>query len=341
MHENYMQKKIIVIIGILIALIVVILLGVWYVQKPPEKYSGPPESISIAIIPSEYSTLLWIAEDQGFFKQNGLNVTLKEYTTGSSSLNALSTHDADFSVSSEYAFITEIMKGADIRLIVIADKAENEYLIGRRDHGISAISDLKGKKIGVLRKGAAEFYLGRYLNLHGISLDEVTIVNEQFAQSVISISNGTIDATLLPEPHASVIQNNLGENAVSWPAQSGQLLYMTISSTSDTTKNPELVERLLQSLHLAEEFALMHPEEAKAIVQMRMKYDAAYMEKIWPEHRFRLTLDQSLIVAMEDETRWMMKNNLTNTSVMPNYLDYIYTDGMKTIKPESMSIIGR
>jgi hypothetical protein len=65
------------------------------------------------------------------------------------------------------------------------------------------------------------------------------------------------------------------------------------------------------------------------------------MEKIWPEHRFSLTLDQSLIVAMEDETRWMMKNNLTNKSVMPNYFDYIYTNGMSTVKPESMNIIMR
>ncbi len=335
-----MQKKILIIIGILLVLGVAITAGAWYLQNPQQKSSGPPESITIAIIPSEYSTLIWIAEDQSFFTQNNLNVSLKEYSTSASSLNALSTHDANFSLSSEYASVTQILKGTDIRSIVIIDKADNEYLIGRKDRGISTVSDLKGKKIGVLRNGAAEFYLGRYLNLHGIDLNEVTLVNEQFAQSVISINNGNIDATLLPEPQAYIIQKNLGDNAVVWPAQSGQSLFMTLSCTPDTIqKNPEVIERLLRSLLQAEEFARANPNEAKAIVQKKMKYDPAYMEKIWPDHRFTLTFDQSLIIAMEDESRWLMKNNLTDTKVMPNYLDYIYTGGMSTIKPDSMNII--
>jgi ABC-type nitrate/sulfonate/bicarbonate transport system substrate-binding protein len=336
-----MQKKIIIVTAIILALIIIIL-GVSYFQKPPDTYSGPPESIAIAIIPSEYSTLLWVAQDQGYFTGNGLNVTLKEYTTGSSSVNALSTHDADFSLSSEYAFITQVLNGADIQMVANIDKAENEYLIGRRDRGISNVSDLKGKKIGVLRKGAAEFYLGRYLNLHGISLGEVTIVNEQFAQSVVSMNNGTIDATLLPEPQAFTIQNDLGNNAVSWPAQSGQLLFMVLSTNTDTVnKKPEVVERLLRSLRQADAFVLTHSEEAKTVVQKKMKYEPVYMEKIWPEHRFALTLDQSLIVAMDDETRWMIKNNLTSATGVPNYLDHISTKGMSTVKPESMNIIAR
>jgi ABC-type nitrate/sulfonate/bicarbonate transport system substrate-binding protein len=325
---------------IILACIVVIGGGVWYLQNSQQTFSGPPESITIGVLPSEYSTLFWIAEDQGFFSQNGLNVTLKEYSTGASSLNALSTYEVNFSLSSEYAFITQVLHGADIRQVATIDKAENEYLIGRKDKGILNISDLKGKKIGVLQKGAAEFYLGRYLNLHGIDMDEVTIVNQQFLQSVISMNDGTIDATLLPEPHAFIIKKNLGDNAVSWPAQSGQLIFMTISCTPDTiNKNPELITRLLRSLYQAEQFALAHPNEAKAIVQEKMKYDPVYMEKIWPEHRFTLTLDQSLILAMEDETRWMMKNNLTDKNVMPNYLDYIYTDSLRTVNPASVNII--
>jgi ABC-type nitrate/sulfonate/bicarbonate transport system substrate-binding protein len=337
-----MEKKILTIIGVLIIIGVAIISGAWYLQKVPQTFTGPPESITIATIPSEYSTLLWVAEDQGFFKQNGLNVSLKDYPTGATSLNALTTQDADFSVSSEYAFISQVLNGADIRQIANIDKAENEYLIARKDKGISNISDLKGKKIGVLQRGAAEFYLGRYLNLHGINLDDVTIVNEQFAQSIVSMSNGTIDATLLPEPQAYTIQNNLGNNGVSWPAQSGQLLFMAISTKKDTVeKNPDIIVRLLRSLHQADEFVLAHPEEAKAIVQKKMNYEPAYLEKIWPEHRFTLTLDQSLLVAMDDETRWMIKNNLTSESVVPNYLNYIYTSGMSTVKPESMNIIIR
>jgi len=49
---------------------------------------------------------------------------------------------------------------------------------------------------------------------------------------------------------------------------------------------------------------VLHPNETKAIIQRRLQYDDAYMATVWPENQFSLSLDQSLILAMEDEARW-------------------------------------
>ena len=64
-----------------------------------------------------------------------------------------------------------------------------------------------------------------------------------------------------------------------------------------------------------------------------------YTDAVWPEPQFSLSLDQSLIAAMEDEARWMIKNNLTTEKQVPNFLDYIYEDGLKAINPEAVNII--
>jgi NitT/TauT family transport system substrate-binding protein len=64
------------------------------------------------------------------------------------------------------------------------------------------------------------------------------------------------------------------------------------------------------------------------------------MGKIWQEHQFSLSLDQSLITAMEDEARWMITNNLTNATAIPDFRNYIYTKGLNNVKPESVNIIG-
>ncbi len=42
---------------------------------------------------------------------------------------------------------------------------------------------------------------------------------------------------------------------------------------------------------------------------------------------------------MEDEGRWMINNNLTPEKQIPNFLDYIFMDGLKAIKPEAVNII--
>lgn len=62
----------------------------------------------------------------------------------------------------------------------------------------------------------------------------------------------------------------------------------------------------------------------------------AYMRS---NHEYTLSLDQSLIVAMEDQARWMISNNLTKESTVPNFMDYIYEDALKKIKPRAVNII--
>ena len=55
-----------------------------------------------------------------------------------------------------------------------------------------------------------------------------------------------------------------------------------------------------------------------------MNLDAVLMEILWKRNRFSLSLDQTLIIAMEDEARWMISNNLTAEKQVPNFLDNIY-----------------
>jgi NitT/TauT family transport system substrate-binding protein len=60
---------------------------------------------------------------------------------------------------------------------------------------------------------------------------------------------------------------------------------------------------------------------------------------VWHENNFSLSLDQSLIVAMEDDARWMIKNKLTTEKQIPDFVNYIYVDGLKAVKPEAVKII--
>jgi NitT/TauT family transport system substrate-binding protein len=245
----------------------------------------------------------------------------------------------DISVSAEYPVIAQAFNQKDISIIGIIDKYQNEGLIGRRDRGIENISDLKGKKIGFPKKTICEFFLGRFLNLHGVSLKDVALVDIPASQSVDAIDNGSVDAIIHYQPYVYAIEDRLGDNGVIWQAQSNQLLYGVMSCRNDwAVGHGEQINRLLKSLALAEEYLIDHPREAKAIVQKRLNFSDAYMETVWPNHEFTLSLDQSLLIAMNDEGRWMINNNLTTEKTLPYFRDYIYTKGLEEIKPESVNI---
>jgi hypothetical protein len=42
---------------------------------------------------------------------------------------------------------------------------------------------------------------------------------------------------------------------------------------------------------------------------------------------------------MEDEARWMIANNLSNVTNVPDFRQYMYTDGLLQVKPGSVNII--
>ena len=97
--------------------------------------------------------------------------------------------------------------------------------------------------------------------------------------------------------------------------------------------------KVLRALIRAETFAKDNPEESRHLVADFIKTDKALLDETWDIFTLRLTLDQALIVDFEDQTQWAMKYRLTTRRDMPNYLDFIYVDGLLAVKPDAVRII--
>ncbi len=301
---------------------------------------GKVGAVTIGTPALESSALIYIAGHQGLFASNGLEVTLQSYDTGAAALNGLVNGEVDIAVPAEYALVGKAFSKDPIRALASIDKAQYFDLVARRDRGIARIKDLKGKRIGVVRKTIAEFYLGRMLELHGMSTEHVAVVDVNIADSEAALVNGEVDALVSRPPYTSPIQARLGTGAVVWPAQSNQALFAILVGKNDwVAGHQEQLRRLYRALLQAEEYLIHHPAEAKDIVQKRLDFDDAYIDTVWAQNQFSLLLDQSLVVAMEDEARWMIKNNLTTEKTVPDFLQYIHENDLKVVKSEAVNII--
>ena len=335
------NKKTITIATVL--LIAVIIIGSFVYLNSQKLYNGQIESINVAYSPFESLTLFWVAENQNFFSQNGLNVTAHKYDTGAGALAGVLNGEDDIVVgTTEFPLTANILNGAQIRTISSIAKSEFIYLVGRVDRGIHEVSDLKGKTIGTAFGTIAQFYLGRFLDLNGLSIQEVTIVDLKTpAEWVDAVANGSIDAVATAQPTAEVAKDELGDNAVFWSIQSSQPLYAQAIATDEwIMSHPEIVNRFLKSLFQAEDFIINHPADAKAIVKNQLNLTDAYIGKVWSQNQFSLSLDQSLLLTMQDEAIWLISNHLTNTTTVPNFINYVYEDGLKSVKPGAVNIIG-
>ena len=333
-----MLKTIITLLIVVLAVLLVASFALW--SCSPRGDLGKVESITIGGPTSDGAALIFTAEDRLFFAANRINSSTKPYDTGLAAINGLLNREIDIAGSAEYPFVAKAFENDNISIIGSFSRTYNEYLVWRADKGIKSVKDLKGKKIGLPRRTLPEFYLGRFLDLRGISIRDVTLINLTPAQAAGAIANKNVDAVVIWEPYVSQIREQQTNGITSWSVHSGQAMYGVLACRNDWIKqHPKLLKRVLNSLAQAEEYMVRHPTEAKAILKKQYKYDDAYVARVWPEHQFSLSLDQSLILAMEDEARWMIKNNLTTEKHIPDFMNYIYVDGLKAIKPETVSII--
>lgn len=322
----------------ILAGIIAVVSGPWACS--PQSYSGKVESITVGMEPNAVNALIYIAENRHFFTGNGLNVTVKDYASGSDAVDGLLNGEVDIATAAEFVIVRNAFAGKSIRTLGTINKFMHIFLIARRDHGIADIPDLKGKRIGLSLKTASEFYLGRFLELRGMSTGQATLVNLSPQESVDALVNGDIDAVIAWQPYVKAIEDRLGNGIIRWPAQSQQAAFDSAVSTDTwTSGHPELARRFLNSLNQAYSFSLNHPADAMRIVQNKLNYEDQYIATLWQQYQLSLSLDQSLIAAMEDEARWMISSGLTGEKQIPDFLNYIYLDGMMAVKPEAVNII--
>jgi ABC-type nitrate/sulfonate/bicarbonate transport system substrate-binding protein len=250
LHNPSLGLKRFAKIGIIIAGTLGILFGSWSCAS---KNVIPKESITLATLPLETSTLIFIADNQGFFYQNSINIQFKYYDTGLGTLNALLNGEADLAVPvGEYAMLGKIFGGALITTIGAIDKSDVQILLGRKDHGIEKVADLRGKSVGLIKGTQEEFYFVRFLQLNGINLSDTTIVNIPLSQSADAIVKGDVDAEVMYPLYMDTAIESLGNYAVTWPVQASQpTQQLLICQTEWITQHADLTKRFLESLSKA------------------------------------------------------------------------------------------
>jgi NitT/TauT family transport system substrate-binding protein len=337
--EKMQNKKIRAWIWIPVVVIILAVGGYfWLSQEKPEKYTGPVEKITVAA--AEYLTgaLIYVAEDQGFFEENGLDVTIKGYGSGKACAGALINGEVDISTSAGFVFVSNSCDHTELRVFGTVATAQVKELVARKDKGITTIDDLVGKKIGVTRKSGAEFLLGIFLTFNALSYKDVELVDLKASEIVEAISNGDIDAAFTWDPYTYNIKKELGENVISWFG--GEDFYFVLLTKEDWIKNnPAAAERFIKSVLEAEDYIKDNSEEAKEFVKNRFNYKSDYIDYSWPKQEFAVILEQAMLITFEDQARWRIKQGLTDATKVPNYLYYIYMDALEEVKPEAIRII--
>jgi len=310
-------------------------------DPPAEKPAGPPEKVTFAVSATTDSVLAQVAQAKGFLRREGLEVTVRPHPYGKPALEDLLAGKADFATVAETPVMFAIMKGAKISVVAtIETSSKGNAIIARKDRGILSLADLKGRKVAVTRGTTSDYFLDAVLAVNGIARHEVTVVDLNAEQLPEALAKGEIDAVSAFSPYTILAQEQLGKSGIAFHDKEIYTWTFNVVATRDfIRKHPDRVAKMLRALVRAEAFARDNAAEAQKIVIGFSGIDPAIVRDVWADTRFVVSLDQTLVIALEDESRGAMKHGLTEAKTVPNYLDYIYFDGLKAVRPEAVRIL--
>ncbi len=287
------------------------------------------------------AALAHIAQMKGYFEQEGLDLTAQVHLIGKAALQSVLEGKADFATVAETPVMFAIMKGEKICVIATINTSnKNMAVLARKDRGILVPHDLKGKKIGTTFGTIGEFFIDTLTAINGLSRKQMNVINLPPEALQKALASGEVDAISTWNPILILAQKKLGDGGITFYGEDIYTqTYNVVTTQEFIRKNPLTVKKILLALVKAEEFVRKNPAEAQKIVADVSGTDPGFVGEIWAVNNISVTLDQSLLLALEDESRWAIKNKLTTASNIPNYLNFIYLDGLASVKPEAVRIV--
>lgn len=316
--------------------------GAWYwqrgsLQKAP---SAPIKKITIALGVSPNSAPVHIAFAEKFFASEGLDVVMQPHNSGKAAVRSLLDGKADLATMGDIPFMFAVMRGANIRLIATMNASENVLkVVANKDNGVQSPQDLKGKRVGTTFGTGGHFFLNALLVVNHVQLSDVTVVDLRPNKLVEALAAGDIDAVSTWEPHGLGARQRLGDRAVVFPAKGVHVETFNIAGDGTfVDHNPEVIERVVAALKRAEALIRRDPSRAIRLTSEFSGQPVKDVERVWADYRFQLSLEQSLLLTLEDESRWAIDNGLVDQAAAPNYLDFFYFDALDAVKPGAVTV---
>jgi len=307
-------------------------------ENQEQRGAKPLQKITVAYTYQPQSTLVHVAVAKGYFVAEGLDVQPLMRTFGKAALETVIGNQADLATVAETPIMFNVLKGEKIFVLAnIEASSMNNAVVARKGAGISASGDLKGKRIGFTPGTSGDFFLDSLLTANGLTRSEVQPVAMKPDEMQDAMMAKKVDAVSTWNYPLTQISRQLGDDGTIFYDREIYTETFNIAARQEFVQNnPETVERFLRALIKAEDFVAKNPDEAQGIMSVATEIDKDLIRDVWKDFNYHVVLDQTLLLTLEDETRWAVNNKLTDQTDMPDYLSYIHLDSLKAVKPEAI-----
>jgi NitT/TauT family transport system substrate-binding protein len=232
-----------------------------------------------------------------------------------------------------------IANGSDLAILAqVSTNAEEVKPAVRVDAGVSAPTDLKGKRLGYGAGSSNQFAMYNWLKAGNIPASEVTLVNLQPADLVTALIGGSIDVAFTWEPFLSAA---LKKSNGTVKIIEGQNLYrsrlLLVAKPVWTKANTDTVSKVAAALAMAADWMRSNKSEAVQITAQAIGMDPAELSSIFDRWSFDVELTKGLIQSFNDQFAWASQANLLPPGTKkPDFSKSFFPDGLKAVRAQAI-----
>ncbi len=256
---------------------------------------GGTTKVKVGVLPIANAAPLYIAQEQGFFKEEGIEIEPQVAQGGAELVTSLVAGESQFAFLGYVPVITAKAKGLPIKVIANADNGadtpekEWQIIMSAKDSDIRKPADLEGKTIALnALRGVGEVTVKAAMEAEGSDPDSVKFIEIPFPEMPAALEKGRVDAIWAPEPFLAQVLGAGGHEVLPVYQSLGPLFPNGAYATTDEylAKDKDVVEGFARAINKGLEYATENPDAARKTITTFTKIPPDVVGKIrlpfWP-----------------------------------------------------------
>jgi putative hydroxymethylpyrimidine transport system substrate-binding protein len=234
-----------------------------------------------------------IAQEKGYFAEQGLDVDIIAPADPADPPKLVAAGKADIAISYQPQLHLQVAEDMPLMRVGTLVATPLNCLLVLKDGPIQTISDLKGRSVGFSVAGVEEALLSTILARHGLTMDDITLVNVNWSLSP-SLMSKQVDAVIGAFRNFELNQMEIDgvDGRCFYLEEEGmpsydELIYVANKDNMDV----DMLRRFLEATELATQYIVNHPEESWNVFKgTGAELDDELNKKAWRDTVPRLAL---------------------------------------------------
>jgi ABC-type nitrate/sulfonate/bicarbonate transport system substrate-binding protein len=269
-----------------------------------------------------------IANHYGYFKDEGLNVTVRWTQSGADIMTFMASGQQNLAAGSTFGQVVMGAQGLPVKTIAaLADNAATQGLVLSPGIKLGSPREFEGRRLAQTQGTPPILILTKMAALYGFDLGKINFVNMNASEGVVAASKGDVDGLLSWEPNLTRLVGMGGSlyatgtsMYVSGTPQPQRLMYnnaLLMASQSFIDSKPNTLKAVLRAILKADQLLADDRPRALAALEKELRVDADAIRVMAQSNLYGLALTDDVALGMSQMSDWALGMKRIQKAVRP------------------------